>query len=510
MGLAAPIPPAPQLHGPWQSMAPWGKYWSGPGRPASMITIAAVAGAAAVAALSLPLDSPGIGWLITAIAATAAVSVAGVAKITTGPPPLVMRPIPWPRAEQFGWAAATIALIAVGTFRSAGWLFALCVVVATLTTALTLVDGRSMRSISVAYLMPLLAPLRALPWLARGLSRPDSGNTTRVRVVATAAVSVFLLLAFGALLASADSTFADALERLVPDLGVDTVFRWIFLGGFAALGIGGAAYLRVAPPDVSRLDRTEGRKVHRWEWAVPLSLLTVLFGLFVAVQAVSLLRGDLGVQEYADEARSGFWQLSWVVGLTLIVLAAAARWAPRAQATDRLLIRVILGALTVLTLVIAATAIHRIVLYTAEYGLTRLRVLVFCCELWFVFVLLLVLIAGRRIRAPWLPRVAVAAGVAALIGLAVANPDGMIAERNLQPHGDRPIDLGYLGDLSPDAVPALTESDRLTNDQLLCVLGRLNTGAMATTDDWRDWNLGEARARVLIATHGNPRVDCTP
>ncbi|MBB4696188.1 DUF4153 domain-containing protein [Paractinoplanes abujensis] len=471
-----------------------------------MLTVAAVAGAAAVAALSLPLDSAGIGWLITAIAAVVAVSLAGPAKVVAGPKPLVDRPLPRFRAEQAGWAAATVALLAVGTFRSAGWLFALCVVVATLTTALTLVAGRSMRSIFVAYLLPFLAAFRAMPWLAHGLSRPNRSG----RIVATAAVSVVLLLAFGGLLASADSTFATALERLVPDLGVDTIFRWIFLGGFAAMGVGGAAFLRVAPPDVSRLDRTEGRKVHRWEWAVPLGLLTVLFGLFVAVQAVTLFRGDFGVQEYADEARSGFWQLSWVVGLTLLVLAGAARWAPRAEPADRLLIRVILGALTALTLVIAATAIHRIVLYTAEYGLTRLRLLVFCCELWFVFVLLLVLIAGRRIRAPWLPRLAVAAGVAALIGLAVANPDGMIAERNLRPSGDRPIDLSYLGDLSPDAVPALTGSDRLTNTQLICVLGRMNTGTMTMSDDWRSWNVGLARARVLISTHGNPTYDCTP
>ena len=167
-----------------------------------------------------------------------------------------------------------------------------------------------------------------------------------------------------------------------------------------------------------------------------------------------------------------------------------------------------LGALTVLTLVIAATALHRITVYTAEYGLTRLRLLVFCCECWFVLVLLLVLAAGRSLRASWLPRVAIAAGVAALLGLTVANPDGMIAERNLQPHGDRPIDLSYLGDLSPDAGPALTASDRLTNNQLVCVLGRLNTSPAARAGDWRSWNLARHRARVLIATRGNPTFDC--
>ncbi|MBM2616982.1 DUF4173 domain-containing protein [Actinoplanes sp. LDG1-06] len=494
------------------SSMPWGRQWAGPGRPASVVTVAAVAGAAAVAALGLPLDRPGIGWLLTALAAVAAVAVADTTRVTRGPKPLVVRSRPRLGAEQIAWAAATVALFAVGTFRSAGWLFTLCVLVAGLTTALALAGGRSMRSIFVACTLPFFAALRAVPWLARGLSRPGEeklGNS-RVRIVATAVVSAVLLVAFGALLASADERFAHALERLVPDLGVDTVFRWIFVGGFAAMGVGGAAFLRAAPPDMSKLDRTQGRKVHRWEWAVPLGLLTFLFAAFVAVQAVTLFRGDFGVQEYADEARSGFWQLSWVVGLTLLVLAGAARWAPRENPADRLLIRVILGTLTALTLVIAATAIQRITLYTAEYGLTRLRLLVLCCELWFVFVLLLVLVAGRRIRAAWLPRVAIAAGVSALLGLAVANPDAMIAERNVQQHGNRPIDLSYLGDLSPDAVPALTRSGDLTPEQLRCVLGRLNTGPISQPDDWRSWNLGREQARLLIAARGNPTFDCTP
>ena len=38
---------------------------------------------------------------------------------------------------------------------------------------------------------------------------------------------------------------------------------------------------------------------------------------------------------YADYARGGFWQLLVVTGLTLVVLAGAARWAPRDTRADR-------------------------------------------------------------------------------------------------------------------------------------------------------------------------------
>jgi hypothetical protein len=218
----------------------------------------------------------------------------------------------------------------------------------------------------------------------------------------------------------------------------------------------------------------------------------------VAIQLTVLFGGNRHVLDtdgltYADYARGGFWQLSFVTGLTLVVLAGAARWAPRQSPADRTLLRVILGALAGLTLVIVVSALHRMNLYADTYGLTRLRLLVACCEAWLGLVLLLVLVAGVRIRAAWLPRVAIAAGVLALLGLAAANPDRMIAAYNIKQ--DRTVDLVYLGTLSPDAVPALVGLDPARRD---CVLGHINL--RMPRDDWRGWNLGRERAREIIAT----------
>ena len=246
------------------------------------------------------------------------------------------------------------------------------------------------------------------------------------------------------------------------------------------------------------MDRTEGRKVRRLEWAVPLGLLVLLFAGFVAVQLTVLFGGDRHVLDtdgltYAGYARGGFWQLCTVTALTLLVLAGAARWAPREEAADRTLLRSILGALAGLTLVVVASALLRIYVYTGAYGLTRLRLLVACCEGWFGLVLVMVLVAGVWIRAPWLPRAAIAAGVLALLGLAVANPDAVIARHNLRQ--DRPIDLAYLATLSPDAVPALAAiRDDAARD---CVLGAIRDEL--GPDDWRGWNLGRVRARQILA-----------
>ncbi len=494
----------PPMHGPWQSYEPWARRWPITGRPAATATVLAIGPAALIGAFALPIDRAGLGWLIAALAGAAALIVARVIPERPAPgvpPPLVVRAAPSGAADRFAWAAATLALLAVGTFRSAGWLFLLCLATATLTGALALTGGRSMRSIAAGYTMPAIAAFRALPWLVKGAARlrRPGGTGPNVRVIATIAVSVALLTVFGALFASADPAFADALTGLAPDLSVGTAFRWILVAGLLAAIFGGAAFVRANPPRLSELDGTEGRKVNRLEWAIPLGLLVVLFAAFVAMQLSRLFGGNrhvLGTEglTYAEYARGGFWQLSFVTALTLLVLAGAARWAPRATTTDRVLIRSILGALAGLTLVIVGSALHRMNLYADTYGLTRLRLLVACCAAWFGLVLVLVLAAGVRIRAPWLPRVAIAAGVAALLGLAAANPDGLIASYNIRQ--DRTVDVQYLSTLSPDAVPALTELEPAQRD---CVLGHLALELDRDPDDWRGWNLGRARARTEIA-----------
>ena len=483
--------------------------WPGPARPASPATVGAVFGAAVVAALGIPLDRPGIGWLVTAFAGVIALAVA---QRLTNPAPtgVLATAISW-RPEQlgparFGWSAATVALLGVGTLRAAGWLFLLCLATAVVTGALAVAGGRSLRGMCSAVVIAIFAVFRAIPWAARGaaaIRRGSSAGASGARVVGTVAVSVLLLLVFGSLFASADAAFADVLGRAIPDINAPTVARFIFVFVVASAMLFGSAYLRAAPPKLS--DSTgRPRRVARFEWAVPLGLLVLLFAAFVGVQLTVLFGDSQHVLEtagltYADYARSGFGQLAVVTGLTLLVLAGAARWAPRDTRGDRTLIRVLLGSLAVLTLVIVASALHRMNLYSDTYGLTRLRVLVAACELWLGVVFVLILIAGIRLRGAWLPRIAFAAGVLVLLGLAAANPDGLIAHRNIVRYQQlHKIDLNYLAGLSADAAPEL---DRLAPDQRDCVLREIANDLKDNPDDWRGWNQGRQLARDLLAAN---------
>jgi hypothetical protein len=188
-----------------------------------------------------------------------------------------------------------------------------------------------------------------------------------------------------------------------------------------------------------------------------------------------------------EYVHQGFAQLTLATVLTLAVVAAAARKAPRATARDRLLLRVALGALCLLTLVVVASALSRMSVYEEAYGFTQLRLLVSFFEGWLGLVVVLVLVAGIRMSGWWIPRAALLSGAAALLAMAALNPDAYVAERNLDRYESTgKIDWYYLSGLSADATPVLAD---LPADLRACL--RVDA---TRTGDWLEWNLGRARA----------------
>src|SRR5262249_55368815 len=149
---------------------------------------------------------------------------------------------------------------------------------------------------------------------------------------------------FGALFVAADPAFADLVQSSTPRLsgpGLGRVIGVLVLVSPVALG---AAYLSRARSRLDRLSPAALPRVRRSEWAVPVAVLDLLFLLFVAVQVEVLFGGRERVLHtagltYAQYARSGFWQLLIVAGLTVAVITIGLKVAPRATRADRVLVR---------------------------------------------------------------------------------------------------------------------------------------------------------------------------
>ncbi|WP_244961936.1 DUF4153 domain-containing protein [Nocardia otitidiscaviarum] len=397
------------------------------------------------------------------------------------------------------WSALALALLAVGAFRASEWLFILCVLTAGVVASLAVVRRSAHGVVFEMAAVPLTAMLFAVPWLYHGVTRVRRARmSSQQRVWWSALVTVALLVVFVPLLAGADAVFATLVDGVLPSMDAAELWRWVLLFLLAALGTAGALYLLAAPPPAAGtvVRQRVSRRLTRLEWALPVGALTILFAVFVGTQLAVLFGGDDYVQRtadltYAEYARSGFWQLSAVSVLTLAVITVVQRWAARDTAADRAWLRAALAAVSVLTLVIVASALSRMWTYQQAYGFTVLRLLVEVFELWIAAVYLLVLASLVRLRQGWLPRAAVGAAAATLLALAIMNPERLIADRNIDRwEAGKSLDTDYLNDLSADVLPA---ADRLPDALRREVVGPI---VLRLDDDtWRDWNLSRANAR---------------
>ena len=256
-------------------------------------------------------------------------------------------------------------------------------------------------------------------------------------VLRTVGLSLVALALFGGLFASGDAVFGAWAEALVPDLAWDTLiartFVLVLVAGIALTG----TYLALNPPrvhDVS-LPRTP-RATHAWEWAVPVGLVVALFAAFLVAQATAMWavtstssRRPASPTPSTSTRASGSSpsrpsspSSSW-----------ASRCAPRRgrpRATGCLL-RVLLGALCLLTLAVVASALYRMSLYQDAFGYTVLRVFVDGFELWLGLVVVMLLVAGIRLSGSWVPRAVLVSAAVFALGFAAMNPDAWVAARNI-------------------------------------------------------------------------------
>lgn len=435
----------------------------------------------ALAATVLPFRNLGIGTFIVFAAVAATVAWPRLGELTS---------------YQRGSAVLALLLLTPLFLRDAAWIALVCLLASGAVAAAALVQARSVPGLLASAAAVPLAGIRGLPWLGRSATAPG-----RVAVAApalrTAAVSVVLVLVFGALFASADAVFAQWVEAVVPDLTVDTLLlRALLLCLVGGLTLAGA-YVALNPPRVDRLALPAAMPVRRpFEWLVPVVAVVAVYAVFVAAQLTVMFGGHAYLRRttgltYAEYVHQGFGQLTVATILTLMVVALAARRAPRKEARDRTLLRLVLGVLCTLTLVVVASALFRMHVYEEAYGYTRLRLLVSVFEAWLGLVVLLVVVAGVRLDGRWVPRTAVLTGAGALLLLAALNPDAYIAERNVERYVETgKVDWSYLGALSADAVPALTSLPAVAQ---ACVLE-----PQPDRDDWLEWNLGRARADGLV------------
>lgn len=427
--------------------------------------------------VATPPDARVVGATVVAAIGTDLAVRSGVfglagALLTLGVPALMWSTRRVPNGRAWPLLAAAAAFGPCLLARSSPWLLpldvlasaGLLVLAATFARAGDPLDLTVPSAIArglVAFVGGLAAPGFLLALRTRRSSQSGTGQAL-VRGLLLAAPLLFVL---GVLLASADAVFASVFR--LPDDGFELVLHAMLL----AVGSWGmAGLLRVASArSMADLPRNSFR-LGSVEVTTVLGAIVALHAAFAVSQLVVVAGGARHVLDtegltYAEYARSGFFQLLAVAGLTLAALMAIRAVAPDRgdDAASRLPshLLVLSEAAVALTVVIVAVALRRLHLYEVAYGLTMLRLVSTVAAVWIgaVFVLFGISLAGVGAPRRWFVPAATAAAVVALFGLNLANPEAVVVRRNVAHHAETgKIDTAYLASLSADATPSIVDA----------------------------------------------------
>jgi hypothetical protein len=438
----------------------------------------------------LGLYGPGLGVLVfVAVYFTAVMAVLG-------------KKARWNRRSLVLLGAALVLSVCCTLYALWGFTVINCFLILLLAAAATFqLSGQSCQGLGCAAILPETVKLSV--WaLVGGLNKPwealkslgfKNSSTTR-RVVLAVVVSLPVVGVVMALLLSADAVFASFFQGLIQALEALSLGRviWHLVRGlglslFVASGL---FFLRETPPEPAENHEKKAQK-NALPLLVSALLLDGVYCLFCSVQLRYLFGGHEAASMaggWASYAREGFFQLVAVAAINLgLCLAGFQRpaYSSRAQRWLQLADSLML----VFTAVILLSALRRMELYIAVFGLSVLRLM----TLWGMAVLAVgLLAAGWKLWHPRFSFFAVVAPVAlgSWCVLCLCNPGGIIARHNVNAYlaGDlTTVDVDYLENLTTDALPALytLEEADPQNPSITALVRRVE----ASTEDipWTAW-----------------------
>lgn len=428
------------------------------------------------------------------------------------------------------WSASAVGAASILAFRDLLILVpAMLLVIITSAMLVVLETGGS--SLRTTRLREHLLAFAKLPLLIASLTprlfwQLDLNAVTRhpllPGILRGVVMALPILAIFFMLFAAADAAFnsyAMAMTRIFSPRTWEQLFKALVFGWIA----GSLLVIACRKPHTAAAAVPAPLNLGTMEAGVILGLVTVLFSLFVVLQLGYLFGGIETIERtsgltLAEYARRGFFELLVVAGLTLALLLGLG-----ATNCDRRLFHRFGTALVLCVLVILASAMQRLFLYTDAFGLTIDRFNAVAVMLWQAFNLISFAATVLRGRIESFAAGLAISGIASVLLLGLANPAAMVAKINLdrafapQATAARaPLDLQYLLLLGADAVPVILERfDDLSALQRCEVALHVNSrypvaadGSLIRNADWRSWNASRAAAHQAVAARHEQLQAC--
>ncbi|HNX92684.1 MAG TPA: DUF4173 domain-containing protein, partial [Syntrophomonas sp.] len=318
-------------------------------------------------------------------------------------------------------------------------------------TGLTILGKTSNLILLDGFNAMIVIPFRNLGYQFKSLSFLSKHERARTRKIYPIILGLFLAIIIFAmvlpLLMQADSGgFSKITNRLFAYLnGVEKGVWETLLYGILAIPIGAYIFGLVAGSankrgcDLFQKDNTL-KNISALRVLPPatvftlLGLLCALYIVFVGSQLPYFFLAFIGQrpegwQVYSEYARSGFFELCGIATINLTVLIAANIMGKK-HYQESTALKILNALLAILTIILIATAMSKMVMYIGAYGLSMRRLLP--C----VFMLFMAVICGGVIALQkWkfsITRLAVGLAVVMLCTLCLGDPDSFVARYNAE------------------------------------------------------------------------------
>ena len=262
------------------------------------------------------------------------------------------------------------------------------------------------------------------------------------------------------LLISADAAFAGLMGKL-PTVDVPQIIITLLAGtGTACVLYARGTALRHADTDPKPSANRKG--INPLTINTVLVMVCVVYLVYLFSQLAYFAGGLSGIlpQGYtmAEYARRGFFEMGWLCGINLGLIAPAVGLVQKTEKTP-LTTRLFCLFIGLITLFFVVTASAKMAMYIGSYGLTRLRVLT---EVIMVFLGLATLLVCFWLFVPKMPYMKVVLLTALIMGAVVlwADVDTVVARYNVQAYQSgqlTQVDVDYLTTLSAGAVPYIAQ-----------------------------------------------------
>ncbi len=403
-------------------------------------------------------------------------------------------------AAGFGWSADAFVK---------GWM--LLFLLAGVNVALSQMTGKnlfpagSVRSLFDGFRAVTVYGFGKMGFACRGVGRAFRGGNALTQrsgaVLAGIVIAIPMLAVVIPLLMFADAAF-EGLMDLLPDFNLDEILATL------AFGIPTALFLYSRAVGLSRGEvepaaskTREGIPVITMNTA--LGAVCAVYGVYLFSQLAYFVGGFSGILPEgftaAEYARRGFFEMTWLCAINLALMTfgvGLVRQTDRTPASTRGLC-LFLGFITEF---LVAASVAKMALYIGSFGLTRLRVL--------TMVIMVFLAITTALVAAWLyfPKIQYMKAVmlvALAMGAAVLwlDVDTQVANYNVSAYHSgklESLDIHYLAELGPGAVPALaTLTEDENPDYREWAKKYLENMALRKAGDFRELEILQERARKL-------------